>query len=87
MAFKIEPIDVRLTLGECRASLHLPAKHSIGISTVIHSMFFIYVYADDGPKSRKLHFELHIKFSRVQHIYEFRFWFCVLWNCASDALL
>lgn len=50
MAFRLEPTDVRLTLREGRANLHLPAKHSVGISTVIHRMFLIYVYIDGGPK-------------------------------------
>lgn len=50
MAFRLKPTDVRLTLREGRANLHLPAKHSVGISTVIHRMFLIYVYIDGGPK-------------------------------------
>lgn len=50
MALRLEAPDIRLPRRESNANLHLPAKHSLGISTVIHSMFFIYVYVGGGPK-------------------------------------
>lgn len=46
----LELADVHLTRRESRASLHLPAKHSLGISTAIHTIAFLYVFIDSGPE-------------------------------------